>query len=149
VSVAGYADGSFSQIISEKGVGTMTEEQKEESTIFEEFEALGQQLATAVKALWESEDSRKTRQDLREGFDELGRQLDTAIRSAQESEAAKEFGDQVRETVDKARQTDMAGKLEQGIVAGLRGLNEELDNLVRSLQEKDAPPPDQEAKPEG
>lgn len=122
----------------ERGIA-MTEEQKQDSAVFDELDALGKQLSTAVKTLWESEDSRKLRQDLREGFAELGRQLDTAIQSARESEATQEFSDQVRETMDKARESDLAGKLEQGLVSGLRELNEELSKLVRSLEEKEAP----------
>jgi soluble cytochrome b562 len=127
----------------------MTEEQKKDSTILNEFEALGQQLAAAVKSLWESDETRKLRQDLRDGFVELGRQLDTAVKSAQESEAAKEFSEQVKETVDKARQSDLAGKLEQGLVTGLRELNQEISKLVGSLQEKDVPETIEEAKTEG
>jgi soluble cytochrome b562 len=126
----------------------MSEEEKKGSAILDEFEALGQQLTAAVKTLWESEDSRKLRQDLREGFEELGRQLDTAVKSAQESEAAKEFGEQVKETVDKARQSDLAGKLEQGIVSGLQGLTDELSKFVGSLQEKEKPETSQETKTE-
>jgi hypothetical protein len=127
----------------------MSEEQKKDSAVLDEFETLGQQLSAAVKTLWESEDSRKLRQELREGFVELGRQLDTAIKSAQESEAAKEFGGQVKETVDKARQSDLAGKLEQGIVSGLQGLTEEVSKFVASLQEKEKPEGSQETKTEG
>jgi soluble cytochrome b562 len=126
----------------------MTEEQKKGSTLVDEFEALGQQLAAAVKTLWESDESRSLRQDLRDGFVELGRQLDTAVKSAQESDAAKEFGEQVKETVDKARQSDLAGKLEQGLVSGLRDLNVEISKLVGSLQEKDSPVADEEPKTE-
>jgi soluble cytochrome b562 len=127
----------------------MSEEQKKDSAILDEFEALGQQLSAAVKTLWESEDSRKLRQELREGFVELGRQLDSTIKSAQESEAAKEFGEQVKDTVDKARQSDLAGKLEQGIVSGLQGLTDEVSKFVASLQEKEKPGASQETKTEG
>jgi soluble cytochrome b562 len=124
----------------------MSEDQKQNSAILDEFEALGQELSAAVKSLWESEDSRKLRQDLRDGFTELGRQLDTAVQSAQESEAAKEFGEQMKETLDQARQSDLAGKLERGLVNSLRDLNQEISNLVSSLQEKDAPPASGEAE---
>jgi soluble cytochrome b562 len=123
----------------------MTEEQKKDSAMLDEFEALGQQLSAAVKALWESDESRKLRQDLREGFVELGRQLDTAVKSAQESEAAKEFGEQMKDAVDKARQSDLAGKLEQGLISGLQELNQEISKFVGSLQEKDASEASEEA----
>jgi soluble cytochrome b562 len=125
-----------------------SEERKEGGQILDEIEALGQELSAAVKALWESEESRKLRQDLREGFIELGRQLDTAVKSAQESEAAKEFGEQMKDTLDKARSSDLAGKLEQGLVSGLRELNQEVSKLVDSLQEKDATKTDEQVGPE-
>jgi hypothetical protein len=115
---------------------TMTEEQKPSSEILTELDALGQQLVTAVKALWLSEDSRRLRQELADGFAELGEQMDTAVRSAQESEAAKEFRVQVQEAMDKARQTDLAGKLEQSLVVGLRELNEQLSSLISSVEDK-------------
>jgi uncharacterized coiled-coil DUF342 family protein len=116
----------------------MTEEKEPKSEVLNELESLGQQLATAVRSLWDSEDSRKLRQEIGEGFSELGRQLDQAVKSAQESEAAKEFREQVKETMDKAREADIAQKVEQGLVDGLRALNEELSKLVSPSEGKPA-----------
>jgi hypothetical protein len=126
----------------------MTEEQKttsdtpaEEPTpgseILQELHSLGTQLATAVKSLWESEDSRKLRQEIGDGFVELGHQVDDAIKSAQESEAAKQFTVQVKETMDRARASDLTGKVEEGLVTGLRQLNEELSKMVSSLEARE------------
>jgi hypothetical protein len=125
----------------------MTEEQKPkpESIILEELNALGQQLTTAVKALWESEDSRNLRQEIREGFVQLGEELDEAIKSAQDSEAAQEFRSQVRETMDKARETDVVGQVEEGIVSGLTKMNQELSKMVDSLREEGAVEAEDEA----
>jgi NAD dependent epimerase/dehydratase family enzyme len=123
----------------------MTEEQKSGNEILEELEALGQQLATAVKSLWESEDSRRLRQQIGEGFLELGQQIDTAIQSAQESETAKQFSEQVKETMEKARESDITTKVEQGLVSGLRQLNVQIEKLVESLQTPKAT----EEEPEG
>jgi hypothetical protein len=114
---------------SEKGQGS--------SDVLDELQALGEQLSAAVKALWQSEDSRKLRQDIGQGFADLGQQLDEAVKSAQESEAAKQFTGQVKETMDKARETDIAGKLEQGLVTGLRELNEQLSKMISSLESKE------------
>jgi DNA primase large subunit len=123
----------------------MSEEKKQGGEIMEELEALGQQLTSALRALWESEDSRNFRQEIGDGFAELGRQLDVAFKSAQESEAAKEFSEQVKETMDKARESDVAGKIERSLLSGLRELNEQLSKTVSSLQEEGAgePPEDQ------
>jgi hypothetical protein len=133
----------------------MTEEQKpggEEQTpgsaILQELESLGEQLATAVKSLWESEESRKLRQDIGEGFVELGRQIDTALKSAQESEAAKEFSEQVKETVGKARESDVAGKMERGLLTGLQELNAEISKLIDSMEAREPAEAEPESDPE-
>lgn len=112
----------------------MTEEQKSDSGIMEELLALGQELTTAVRALWESEDSRRLRQEIGDGFVELGHQVDAAVKSAQESEAGQQFSEQVKDAMDKARESDLAAQVEEGLVTGLRELNKGLSTLVSSIQ---------------
>lgn len=113
-----------------------TEKQQAGSEILDELESLGTQLVTAVRALWDSEESRKLRQEIGDGFVQLGHQVDEGIKAAQDSEAAQEFKAQVQETVDKARQSDVAGKLQENLISGLRQLNAELGKLVGSLEPK-------------
>ena len=110
------------------------------SEFLEELETLGQQLATAIKSLWESEESRKLRQQIREGFLELSRTVDTAIKSAQESESTRRLGEQMKETIEKARQSEVVDKVEESLLTGLREMNEQLAKLIRSLGEKDTSP---------
>ena len=126
-----------------------TKEQRPSGEIIDELEALGEQLVTAVKALWDSDDARKVRQEIGDGFVELGHQVDDAIKTARESEATKEFEAKVKETVDKARESDVAGQVQDGLVTGLRQLNEEMSRWVGSLTpEADTPTPaDEDAEP--
>jgi hypothetical protein len=116
----------------------MTEERKPGSELVEELHALGQQLSTAVRALWESEESRQLRQEIGEGFVEVGQQVNSAIQSAQESEAGQQFSGQMKEAMDRARESDLATQLEEGLALGLRELNKGLSSLVSSI-ESDAP----------
>ena len=118
--------------------GASTEEQDLGSEMLDELHSLGSQLSKAIKSLWESEDSRKLRQEIGDGFVELGKQLDSAVKSAQESEAAKQFSEQVKETVEKARTSDVANQLEEGLVTGLREMNAQLSKLIHSVESKDA-----------
>jgi hypothetical protein len=111
------------------------EEQQAGDQLVDELQSLGHQLVTAVKALWDSEESRKLRQEIGDGFVKLGHQLDEAIKSAQESEAGQEFKESVKETVDKARESDVAGKVQENLVTGLQKLNAELGKMVDSLEE--------------
>jgi len=122
----------------------MTEEQKPGGEIRGELESLGEQLVAAFKAAWSSTESRKLRQEIGDGFVQFGHRMDEAVKSAQDSQAAKEFKEQVKETVDKARESDVAGKVQQTMVTGLRQLNVELGKLVDSLQStgQAGPPPE-------
>jgi uncharacterized coiled-coil DUF342 family protein len=111
----------------------MSEEQKSGSELMDELDSLGKQLVTAVKSLWDSDESRQLRQEIGDGFVQLGQQVDDAIKTAQESEAAQEFKAQVQETVDKARESDVAGRLQDNLVSGLHQLNTELGKLITSM----------------
>jgi hypothetical protein len=117
----------------------VTEEKKTGGEILDELNALGEQLAQAVKALWDSEDARKVRQEIGDGFVGLGHQVDEAMKTAKESEAAKEFETKVKQTVDKARESDVAGQVQEGLVTGLRQLNEELSKWLGSAASREAP----------
>ena len=122
----------------------MTEEKKPGGEVLGELRELGQQLSSAFMSLWESEDSRKLRTEIEQGFLEIGQQVETAVKSARDSDAAKQFSEQVKETVDRARESEIASKFEDGLVTGLRELNQQLSAAVSSL-EADAT---SEAKPE-
>ncbi len=126
----------------------MTEEKEPRGEIVDQLNELGDKLATAVKALWDSDDARKVRQEIGDGFSELGQQIDEAVTKAKESEAAKEFEARVKETVDKARESDVAGQVQEGLVSGLRKLNEDLSKWLGSLERGGAPEAGAAAEPE-
>jgi len=124
------------------------EEEQGSSPVFEEFQNLGLELAGAFKTLWDHDDSIRLRHELRDGFTELGRQFDTAIQSASESATAQQFGEQIRETVDRARESDVAGKIEEGVLTGLRELNAQVSHFVDSVESTEAEEAEAEADPE-
>jgi len=120
----------------------MSEEQKPTGDVVDELKLFGQQLGTAVKSLWDSDESRNLRKEISEGLSEAVREMDKAVKTVQDSDAAKEFSQQVRGTVDKARESDVVDKIQQGLVAGLRDLNTELSKLLSAREtKKPAEPP--------
>jgi hypothetical protein len=119
----------------------MTQEQKPTGDIVSELRLLGQQLGTAIKALWEADETRNLRGEIHEGAMEAGRQIETAIKSVRDSQAAKGLGQQVKETVDKAKEADVAGEIKEGIVTGLKELNKQLDEFIGSWTGKPGEPP--------
>jgi len=129
----------------------MSGEQKPAGDVLGELKLFGQQLGNAVKSLWDSDESRGLRKEISEGLSEAVREMDKAVKTARESDAAKEFSQEVRATVDKARESDIVGEIEKGLVAGLHDLNTEIGKLLSSWETKKpdeppAPPPDAEAK---
>jgi hypothetical protein len=129
----------------------MTDEQKPTSDIVAELRLLGQQIGSAAKALWQSDESRSVRGEIREGLEEAGRQIETAVRSFQDSDTGRKLGTQVKETVEKARESDAADKVEQGIIATLREVNREFGKIISSWtgQPSEETPPAPPAGPEG
>jgi hypothetical protein len=125
-----------------------TEERAPSSEILDELHALGQQLATTVKSLWESDESRKLREEIEQGFVELGHQVETAVESARESEAAKQLSEQVKDTMEKARESDIPAKMEDYLVTGLRELNTQVSKMVTSLESSGTPKEETETEPE-
>ncbi len=125
------------------------EEKRERSEIVGELEALGQQVVSALRAMWQSEESRKFRQEIGDGFAELGKQVDAAFQAAKESDPAKQLSEQMKETMDKARETDVVGKVERSLVSGLHELNQQLSKTVASLQDEEPPAEPPASGPEG
>jgi hypothetical protein len=114
----------------------MSEEQKPTGDVWGELKLFGEQLGSAVRSLWDSDESRDLRKEISDGLAEATREMDKAVKAVQDSDAAKELSQQVRGTVDKARESDIAGQIQQGLVAGLRDLNTELSKLISSWEAK-------------
>ena len=114
----------------------MSEEQKPTGDVLEELKLFGQQLGSAVKSLWESEESRNLRQEISEGLNEAVREMDKAVKNVQASDAAKDFSEQVRGSVDKASESDVVGQIQKGLVTGLRDINAEIGKLIDSWETK-------------
>ena len=60
----------------------------------------------------------------------------------------QQFGEQIKETVDRARESDVAGKVEEGVLMGLRELNAEVSRFVDSVESTETAEAEAEADPE-
>ena len=133
----------------EFSVGSDKGPEQPKSDLVKELQILGQELSAAVKSLWESEESRRLREDIGAGFVELGHQLDSAVKAAQESEAPRQFQGQLKETVEKARESELVDKIEEGLISGLRELNVQISKLVDSLAGEARSEPEEPTQAEG
>jgi len=103
----------------------------------QQFQALGESLARAVRAAWESEENRVHVQDMRAGLQALVDEVGQAISEA----SASPEGQRVRQEVEKAAASArVAGEqaLQEArphLLAGLRQVNTELEKMLRRLEE--------------
>ena len=111
----------------------MSEEPKVERSIADELGRLGQQMANAAKAAWESEDRRRLQSELTQGIEKFSQELSTTLDKATESDHAKELRVKAEKVVEEVRSADVIDEIRKGILTGLEVLNRELGKLVEKL----------------
>jgi hypothetical protein len=123
---------------------TMSEEPKVEGrSITEELSKLGQQMATAIKAAWESDDRKKLQAEILDGLQKFGDEVTEALDKAGKSETAQDLRVKAEKVATDVRTTGVAEDVRKGIISGLDVLNTELSKLVEKLEPK-AEPADQD-----
>ncbi len=111
----------------------MSEEPKVDRNIADELGKLGQQVANAAKAVWESEERRKLQAELTRGVEKFSQELSATLDKAAESEEAKALRVKAEKVVEEVREADVIEDIRKGILAGLEVLNRELGKLVEKL----------------
>ncbi len=111
----------------------MSEEPKVDRNIADELGKLGQQVANAAKAVWESEERRKLQAELTRGVEKFSQELSTTLDKAAESEEAKALRVKAEKVVEEVRDADVIEEIRKGILSGLEVLNRELGKLVEKL----------------
>lgn len=117
----------------------MGEEERPESRLADELRELGKQLGLALRAAWESEERQRLEKEIGEGLKDLGKQLDQALQAAKVSPQTQKVKEQVEKVVETARQSEAVQEIREGLISGLRELNEELRRLVEKMQKKEGP----------
>ena len=111
----------------------MSEEPKVDRNIADELGKLGQQVANAAKAVWESEERRKLQAELTRGVEKFSQELSATLDKAAESEEAKALRVKAEKVVEEVREADVIDEIRKGILSGLEVLNRELGKLVEKL----------------
>lgn len=107
-----------------------------ERSIADELAKLGQQLATAAKTAWESEERRKLQGEITTGVQRFGQEIGAAVSKATESDQAKELKTRATKMADDVQKTDVVDEVRKGILVGLEAINRELGKLLERLESK-------------
>ena len=103
----------------------------------EEFRRFGRQLGDTVTAAWESEESRHIRAQVGDALREMARQLDAVTKKVASHEETQKLRTQAEQLVDSVRQSDIAEDMQEGLLTGLKELNQALQKAINHLNRED------------
>jgi hypothetical protein len=106
------------------------------SSIPDELNRLGRQLAEAARLAWESDDRKKLQADLNDGLRRFTAQVDTAAHQVAEADTTKQVAEQAQRVATKVQETKVVDEVRDGLIVGLSSLNRELSKLLDRLAEK-------------
>ena len=103
-----------------------------------EFQALGESLAAAFRATWESEETRQHVHEMQTGLETMVNEIGQAIQEVSTSPEAHQVRDEVKKAAESARAAgEQAWKDAQPhLLSALRQLNTEVDKLVGRMEQR-------------
>ena len=122
-------------------MNTENESPKEES-IMSELTTLGKNLGAAVRAVLDSPQRYEIEEEVRTGFQSIVTEINDTIAKARTADVSKEMAEQTSKAVETVQTSVFTEELRQGVIKGLRTLNEELNEALTKLeasQQKAAP----------
>jgi ribosome recycling factor len=119
-----------SKLCFDKGVNQMSEQQKPENDLRDEFRNLGENLKQMFNSAWESEERQKLQQDIKDGMKEIGVALDDLAEDVRSSEMGENIRREANEFGERVRSGEVEEKARQGIRDALQALNTELQKVT-------------------
>jgi len=108
----------------------MTETERTEGSLLEEFRNLGKNLVDVLHTAWERPERKRLQQEIGEGLSELAVTLRQEVQAFQESPT----GQRVREEFEDLRQRIRSGEVEaqvrEDLLSALQQVNQELKNAA-------------------
>ncbi|MGD2178148.1 MAG: hypothetical protein PVG71_10040 [Anaerolineae bacterium] len=134
----------------------MTEEQTSEEYTTEDawrevgrqFEALGESLATAFRAAWESEDTRRHAQSVQDGLEKMVYKVNQAVEDASQSPQGERLRTGAVKTAESLRTAgeQMWQEAQPHLLSALSKINEELKGVIDHMERRETRSPEPTAE---
>jgi len=98
-----------------------------------EFHKLGENLKSAVKTAWESEERRRLQSELEAGLAALG----TALRDSAQSETGQRLKAEVNDLGKRVKSGEVEQRLRTDLLNALRALNLEIEKMSQKEDKED------------
>lgn len=115
----------------------MSDEDKLEESLRDEFDALGKNIKEAFTGVWESEDRKRISSQIEAGISEVGEAISQAGTDIRESETGKQMRDEIDGVADRIRTGELREKFEQDLVSILRSVNTEIEKATEGLSKSE------------
>ena len=105
-----------------------------------QFEALGQSLAAAFRATWESEETRKHRQAMQSGLEAMVKEVSQAIQEGTASPEAQKARAEARKAAESLRAAGAQTWQEARphLASALRQLSADLEKMIVQLEQEES-----------
>lgn len=106
--------------------------------IMNELSQLGHKVAAAVQTVWDSEERHKAEEEIRKALKMAGDSIDHVAESVRKSDVTKDVQGQATRAAETVQKSDVTKQLKQGLLAGLRRVNEELSEFLDKSKAEEA-----------
>ena len=125
--------------------GTKTELPENERVASEvdlgaEFAALSKKFAEAFSAAWESEERHNIQNELAEGLQKLASQVNETTKRARETDVAQKVEGSVKQVKDDVVSGKTGEEVRKGLANALRGLGNAIDKMSESFTSTEEAP---------
>jgi hypothetical protein len=111
----------------------MESENKQQRSVENEFERLGENLRQAVEAAWQSEERKRISQDLQAGIEEFGETLNRTANEFIESPTGQKMRAEVDDFSQRVHEGEVADRVESELLSVLDRLNKKLEEVISSM----------------
>lgn len=115
----------------------MSETEKSEDILADEFRNLGKNLAEVMRSAWESPERKNIQAEIETGLDELGKSLNHEIDSFRQSPSGQRFKTDMEELNQRIRSGEVTTRARDELLTALKRANAELKNVLSRWEETD------------
>ena len=108
----------------------MSETEKREDVLADEFRNLGKNLTEVMRTAWESPERKNMQAEIETGLDELGKSLNQEVSSFRQSPTGQRLKTDMEDLNQRIRSGEVTSKARDELLAALKRANEELQKVI-------------------
>jgi lauroyl/myristoyl acyltransferase len=108
----------------------MSETEKRENVLADEFRNLGKNLTEVMRAAWESPERKNMQAEIEDGLNELGKSIDQEISSFRQSPSGQRLKSDMEDLNQRIRSGEVTTKAREELLAALKQANAELQKVI-------------------